>query len=148
LIPLSYYKDSQYACFFSANSAAKPTHYSDKAATANSRINSRLPYVFLASRLGHYLKVLQRENIGGTKDKALLEKELNNWLGTLVTKMPNPGPELVATRPLREGNVVVSEIPDNPGFFKLSLHVMPHFQVEGVDVRLALVAQIPNQKSV
>ncbi len=147
LIPLSYYKDSKHACFFSANSLAKPVVYDDKVATANSRVNSRLPYVFLASRLGHYLKVIQRENIGGTKDRIVLEQELNRWLSGLVTKMSNPSADLVAVRPLKEGQVLVSEISENPGFFKVNLHVIPHFQVEGIDVKLSLVSQIPSQQS-
>ncbi len=142
-IPLSYYKNSDFACFFSANSVQKPAEYSTPEATANSRINSRLPYIFLVSRLAHYLKVLQRENIGSTKSRQVLEDELNNWVQSLVTKMNDPEPELVATHPLRDGKVVVKEIPENPGFYSVELFVMPHFQIEGVDVRLSLVAQMP-----
>ncbi|EMM6560396.1 type VI secretion system contractile sheath large subunit, partial [Enterobacter hormaechei] len=41
-IPLSYYKNRDYACFFSANSAQKPALYDTADATANSRINARL----------------------------------------------------------------------------------------------------------
>ena len=63
-IPLSYYKNRDYACFFSANSAQKPALYDTADATANSRINARLPYIFLLSRIAHYLKMIQRENIG------------------------------------------------------------------------------------
>ncbi|EOE0256714.1 TPA: type VI secretion system contractile sheath domain-containing protein, partial [Enterobacter hormaechei] len=63
-IPLSYYKNRDYACFFSANSAQKPALYDTADATANSRINARLPYIFLLSRIAHYLKLIQRENIG------------------------------------------------------------------------------------
>ena len=37
----------------------------------------RLPYIFLLSRIAHYLKLIQRENIGTTKDRRLLELELN-----------------------------------------------------------------------
>ncbi len=142
-IPLSYYKNSDYACFFSANSVQKPAEYNTPEATANSRINARLPYIFLVSRLAHYLKVLQRENIGSTKSRQVLENELNDWIQTLVTKMNDPDPELVATHPLRDGKVVVKEIPENPGFYSVELFVMPHFQIEGVDVRLSLVAQMP-----
>ncbi len=142
-IPLSYYKNSDYACFFSANSTQKPKLYTTSQATANSRINSRLPYIFLASRIGHYLKVLQRENIGAAKDKTVLEKELNGWLQTLVTTMNDPHPDLIATHPLREGSVQVNDIEDNPGYYSVSLFIRPHFQVEGVDVRLSLVSQMP-----
>lgn len=142
-IPLSYYKNSDYACFFSANSVQKPTLYDTKEATANSRINARMPYIFLASRIGHYLKVLQRENIGSVKDKKILEKELNQWLQTLVTTMNDPGAELMATHPLQEGAVRVEEIPDNIGYYRVSMYIQPHFQIEGVDVRLSLVGQMP-----
>ena len=143
-IPLSYYKNSDYACFFSANSAQRPAEYTTKEATANSRINARLPYIFLVSRLAHYLKVLQRENIGSTKSRKVLEQELNDWVQTLVTKMNDPGPDLIATHPLRDGKVEVKEIIENPGFYSVSLFVSPHFQIEGVDVRLSLVAQMPS----
>jgi type VI secretion system protein ImpC len=142
-IPLSYYKNSDFACFFSANSVQRPAEYTTPEATANSRINSRLPYIFLVSRLAHYLKVLQRENIGSTKSRQVLENELNEWIQSLVTKMNDPDPDLIATHPLRDGRVEVKEIPENPGFYSVNLFVMPHFQIEGVDVRLSLVAQMP-----
>ncbi len=95
-IPLSYYKNRDYACFFSANSAQKPALYDTADATANSRINARLPYIFLLSRIAHYLKMIQRENIGTTKDRRLLELELNTWVRSLVTEMTDPGDELQA----------------------------------------------------
>ena len=145
-IPLSYYKNSNYACFFSANSVQRPALYSTPDANANSRINARLPYVFLSARLGHYLKVIQRENIGSSKNRLELESQLNEWLQTLVTRMNKPGPELAAMHPLREGRVTVEEIPDNPGFYKVNMYAIPHFQIEGVDVKLSLVGQIPKGK--
>lgn len=146
-IPLSYYKNSDFACFFSANSSQKPSEYSTIEATANSRINSRLPYIFLVSRISHYLKVLQRENIGSSKTRQELENELNDWLQGLVTKMNNPDPALIATHPLRDAEIKVEEIPENPGYYRVSLFVVPHFQIEGVDVRLSLVAKMPSAKS-
>jgi len=145
-IPLSFYKNRNYACFFSANSTKKPDEYDDANATANSRINARLPYIYLTARLAHYLKVLQRENIGATKNASTLEQELNTWIKGLVTEMKNPGPELAATHPLSFGQVTVSENPDNPGFFKVAMSVIPHFQVEGIDVSLSLVSKMPQGK--
>lgn len=142
-IPMSYYKNSNFACYFSANSAQKPTIYQTAEATANSRINSRLPYVFLSSRIAHYLKVLQRETIGANVSRVELETRLNEWLETLITKMNNPDPEQIAKHPLRDGKVEVIEIEDNPGFYRVILHAMPHFQIEGVDVSLSIVAKMP-----
>jgi type VI secretion system protein ImpC len=74
----------------------KPALYDTADATANSRINARLPYIFLLSRIAHYLKLIQRENIGTTKDRRLLELELNTWVRSLVTEMTDPGDELQA----------------------------------------------------
>lgn len=146
-IPLSYYKNRDYACFFSANSAQKPALYDTPDATANSRINARLPYIFLLSRIAHYLKLIQRENIGTTKDRRLLELELNKWVGGLVTEMTNPGDDLQASHPLRDAKVTVEDIEDNPGFFRVKLYAVPHFQVEGMDVNLSLVSQMPKAKA-
>lgn len=142
-IPLSYYKNSDFACFFSANSTQRPQEYSTAEATANARINARLPYIFLVSRIAHYLKVLQRENIGSSKTRKELERELNDWLQSLVTKMKNPDPDLIATHPLQDGAVTVEPIPENPGYYRVAMAVTPHFQVEGIDVSLSLVSQLP-----
>ncbi|QJC80054.1 type VI secretion system contractile sheath large subunit [Pseudomonas umsongensis] len=146
-IPLSYYKNRDYACFFSANSTQKAALYDTADATANSRINSRLPYIFLLSRIAHYLKLIQRENIGTTKDRRLLELELNKWIGGLVTEMTDPGDDLQASHPLRDAKVTVEDIEDNPGFFRVKLYAVPHFQVEGMDVNLSLVSQMPKRKA-
>lgn len=146
-IPLSYYKNRDYACFFSANSAQKPALYDTADATANSRINARLPYIFLLSRIAHYLKLIQRENIGTTKDRRVLELELNKWVGGLVTEMTDPGDDLQASHPLRDAKVIVEDIDDNPGFFRVKLFAVPHFQVEGMDVNLSLVSQMPKAKA-
>ena len=145
-MPFSHYQGRDFACFFSANSAQKPTLYDDPDATANSRINTRLPYIFLASRIAHYLKVMQRENIGATKDKTVIQNELNKWLKGLVTEMENPSSEQVARYPLRAAQVVVSDIEDNPGFFRVDTMIKPHFQIEGMDVSLSLVGKMPKAK--
>lgn len=146
-IPLSYYKNRDYACFFSANSAQKPALYDTSEATANSRINARLPYIFLLSRIAHYLKLIQRENIGTTKDRRVLEQELNRWVRGLVTEMTDPSDDLRASHPLRNASVTVEDIEDNPGFFRVKLYAVPHFQVEGMDINLSLVSQMPKAKA-
>lgn len=144
-IPLSYYKNRDYACFFSANSAHKPPLFKHEAACANSRINARLPYVFLSSRLAHYLKVLQRETIGSNTTANELEQQLTTWLQTLVTKMNNPSAELAASHPLRDAYVKVEALADQPGVFQVDLFALPHFQIEGMDVKLSLVTQLPGK---
>lgn len=145
-MPLSIYEGTDFACFFSANSTQRPQLYDDPDATANSRVNSRLPYIMLGSRISHYLKVLQRENIGSTKDATRIQQELNTWLNTLVTKMPNPSESVIAKHPLRAGEVMVHDLPDNPGFFRVDLNIIPHFQIEGMDINLSMVSKMPKAK--
>ncbi|KVU14978.1 EvpB family type VI secretion protein [Burkholderia ubonensis] len=146
LIPLSYTSNHDQTCFFSAHSTQRPRTYDARDASANSRINARLPYIFLLSRIAHYLKLIQRENIGTTRDRRLLELELNNWIKSLVTEMTDPGDDLQAAHPLREAKVTVEDIEDNPGFFRIKLFIVPHFQIEGVDINLSLVSQMPKAK--
>ncbi|MDI9690584.1 type VI secretion system contractile sheath large subunit, partial [Burkholderia cenocepacia] len=57
-----------------------------------------------------------------------------------------PGDELQASHPLREAKVTVEDIEDNPGFFRIKLFIIPHFQVEGMDIGLSLVSQMPKAK--
>lgn len=145
-IPLSFYKNKDYACFFSANSVQEPELFASAEANANSKINTKLPYIFLSSRLAHYLKVLQRENIGVTKDRKKLEHELNSWIQNLVTEMNSPSEELMSTHPLKKALIQVEDIPDNPGFYRVKMYVSPHFQVEGLDINLSLVSHLPKEK--
>ena len=145
-IPLSFYKNNDFACFFSANSTQKPKKYLTDDATANSRLSARLPYLFLVSRLAHYLKVIQRENIGAAKEKDDLQRELEDWINTLVTEMKEPGMEAKAKYPLSAAQIKVTDIADNPGFYNVEMLVRPHFQIEGVDVALSLVSRLPKGK--
>jgi type VI secretion system protein ImpC len=142
-MPLSYYKNTDFACFFSANSAKYPQKYDDEQATANSRINVRLPYVLLVSRLAHYMKVIQRENIGSNKSASTLQGEMTKWITRLVTKSDNPTPETIAKFPLNEAEISVQSIPENPGYYSVQLNVVPHFQIEGMNITLSLVSQLP-----
>ena len=142
-IPLSQYVGRDYACFFSAQSAQRPVIYDTPEATANSRINARLPYIFLASRLAHYLKVIQRENIGAVKDRERIETELNRWLGGYVGEKKNPDERYIAKYPLRAAKVSVFDIEENPGFFRVEMMIIPHFQIEGMDITLSLVGKMP-----
>ena len=146
LISLSFYKNKNYACFFSAQSCQRPQKYLSADATANAKLSANLPYLFLVSRLAHYLKVIQRENIGAAKEGDDLQRELDTWIKTLITEMPNPGPDLKARCPLRAAAIEVMDHEDNPGFYSVSMKVRPHFQIEGVNVDLSLVSQMPKAK--
>jgi type VI secretion system protein ImpC len=140
LIPLSPYKDKDFGVFVAAHSAQSPGKND-----ADAKLAANLPYLFLVSRLSHYLKVLQREEIGSSKDKDDLQEDLNNWINKLVTKAVNPSEEQKAKYPLRDASVVVSDNPDAPGYYQVTMTVRPHFQIEGVNIDLSLVSRMPSK---
>ncbi len=139
-------KGSDNACFFSANSCQKPKYFGQsaegKTAEANYKLGTRLPYMFVINRLAHYLKVLQREEIGSTKSRADLEKDLNTWIGQYVLDMDAATPGAYARRPLRKAAVSVEDVEGEPGWYKVGLKVVPHFKYEGAFFELSLVGKL------
>ena len=69
-----------------------------------------------------------------------LLSDLGRSIGEVARKVSRP-------HPLREAKVTVEDIEDNPGFFRIKLFIIPHFQVEGMDIGLSLVSQMPKAKS-
>jgi type VI secretion system protein ImpC len=101
--------------------------------------------MFIISRLAHYLKVIQRENIGTWKERADLETELNNWIRQYVADMDSPMPGVRSRRPLRQAQVGVEEVEGEPGWYRVSLRVRPHFKYMGAFFTLSLVGKLDKQ---
>ncbi|MEM9190412.1 MAG: type VI secretion system contractile sheath large subunit [Myxococcota bacterium] len=148
-IGLTYRKDSNNAAFFSANSSQKPKLFGNspegKAAETNYRLGTQLPYMFIITRLSHYLKVLQREQIGSWKERADLERELNQWISQYVADMENPAPQVRSRRPLRQAQIAVSDVEGQPGWYKCTLKVRPHFKYMGASFELSLVGKLDKE---
>lgn len=145
-IGLVHRKDSDNAAFFSANSVQKPKVFGNtpegKAAETNYRLGTQLPYMFVITRLAHYMKVMQREQIGSWKERGDLERELNRWISQYVVAMDNPAPEVRSRRPLREASIVVEDVDGQPGWYRCRLQVRPHFKYMGADFTLSLVGKL------
>ena len=60
--------------------------------------------------------------------------------------MANPSQAQIAKYPLRSAQVRVTELEDNPGFFRVDTMIKPHFQIEGMDISLSLVGKLPKAK--
>ncbi|MFC4299685.1 MAG: type VI secretion system contractile sheath large subunit [Castellaniella sp.] len=145
-IGLAMRKNSDNAAFFSANSCQKPKFFGNtkegKEAETNYKLGTQLPYIFVVSRLAHYIKVLQRENIGTWKERADLEGELNNWIRQYVADMDAPGPEVRSRRPLRTAQINVEDVEGDPGWYRVSMLVRPHFKYMGASFTLSLVGKL------
>lgn len=145
-IPLVFRKGSDNAAFFSANSVQKPKFFGiskeGKQAETNYKLGTQLPYMFVINRLAHYIKVLQRENIGSWKDKSSLAQELNKWISQYVSNQENPSPDVRSRRPLREALIVVEDVEGDPGWYRVDMKVKPHFKYMGADFTLSLVGKL------
>jgi len=145
-IGLVYRKDSNNAAFFSANSVQKAKVFADTAAgkadELNYRLGTQLPYMFIITRLAHYMKVMQREQIGSWKERGDLERELNLWISQYVADMENPAPAVRSRKPLRAAKIVVEDVPGQPGWYRCALQLRPHFKYMGASFTLSLVGKL------
>jgi type VI secretion system protein ImpC len=146
LIPLSHWKNTDYAVFVGAQSLQKPAEYDDPDATANANLGARLPYLFAISRFAHYLKCIVRDKVGSFMERADMEKWLNNWITQYVTTDPTASQAVKARYPLSAAEVVVEDIEGNPGYYSAKFFLRPHYQLEGLTVSLRLVSKLPSAK--
>lgn len=145
-IGLTMRKGSDNAAFFSANSVQKAKSFGiskeGKEAELNYKLGLQLPYMFVINRLAHYIKVLQRENIGTWKERVDLERELNDWIRQYVADMDNPQPGVRSRRPLRQAQITVEDVEGEPGWYRVGLRVRPHFKYMGAFFTLSLVGKL------
>ncbi|CAN1523808.1 COG3517 Predicted component of the type VI protein secretion system [Rhabdaerophilaceae bacterium] len=148
-VALTMRKGSDNAAFFSANSVQKPKFFGNtpegKQAETNFKLGTQLPYMFMINRLAHYIKVLQRENIGSWKSREDLQNELNKWISQFVADQENPSAEVRSRRPLRKAEIAVEDVDGEPGWYRVSMNVVPHFKYMGADFTLSLKGKLDKQ---
>jgi type VI secretion system protein ImpC len=146
LIALTMRKDSDNACFFSANSTQKPkffgTSEEGRAAELNYRLGTQLPYLMMACRVAHYIKVLQREHIGSWTSAGKLSAELTQWIKQYVVADAFASPEMISRHPFREAAIHVEDVPGNAGWYKVGVQLSPHFKYMGANFTLSLVGKL------
>jgi len=147
-MPLVHRKNSDFAAFIGAQSLQKPFEYDDPDATANANLSARLPYLFATCRFAHYLKCIVRDKVGSFKERDDMAKWLNKWIMNYVDGDPaNSSEHTKAQKPLAAAEVVVDEIPGNPGYYSSKFFLRPHYQLEGLTVSLRLVSKLPSAKA-
>lgn len=145
LIPLSHYKNTDYSCFFGAQSMKKPTQYLDANATSNEALSCRLPYLFATCRFAHYLKCMVRDKVGSFMEAEDLQTWLNRWITSYVV---DGGDDVIkAQKPLKEAQVEVTPIEGDPGNYRAIFRLRPHFQLEGLTASLRLVSNLKQKGS-
>jgi type VI secretion system protein ImpC len=147
-MPLSHWKNTDYAVFVGAQSLQKPQEYEDPDATANANLSARLQYLFAISRFAHYLKCIVRDKIGSFKSRDDMQRWLNDWIMKYVEPDSlTATEEAKARRPLAAAEVQVTDVEGNPGYYAAKFFLRPHYQLEGLTVSLRLVSKLPSAKT-
>jgi type VI secretion system protein ImpC len=142
-IALCHSKGSGKAVFFGGQTTNRPKKYINADANANAALSSRLPYIMAASRFAHYIKVIVRDKIGGFLTRGNVEAFLNNWISQYVLIDDSATQEVKSAFPLREASIVVVDVPGEPGSYKATVFLKPHFQLEELTTSIRLVANLP-----
>lgn len=142
-VPLVHCKNTDYAAFFSTQSANKAKLFDTDSANANAKLSSQIQYIMAVSRFAHYLKSMMRDKIGSFLTRKQAEDFLSRWINKFVLSSPDASQELKAQFPLSEARIEVSEIPGKPGAYRAVAFLKPHFQLDELTVSLRLVANLP-----
>ncbi len=147
LISIIHRKNTDKAAFIGAQSVYKPQKFFTDEATAADELSARIPYMFAVSRFAHYLKCMVRDKIGSTKEQDQLERWLNSWIIRYVDGDPkNSSEEVKARKPLAGAKITVIPNEENPGYYSANVWLRPHFQLEGMDIGMSLVASLAERK--
>ncbi len=146
LMPLLHKKNEDLAAFIGAQSLHLPAQYEGrdgKMATANANLSARLPYMFAVSRFAHYLKCMGRDKVGSFTSRDELQRWLSDWIHNYIDFDPTRSSDAdKARKPLVEASIEVVEDEENPGYYKATFLLKPHYQFEGMTVSLRLASRI------
>lgn len=135
-VPLTLRKGKSEAGFYSAASARFVEAEGNHEQTLTAQLDCQLPYILIACRFAHYLKVMQREHIGSWKTRSQIDQELSHWLRQYVSDMDNPAPGVRSRRPLRSANLTIREVEGKAGWYMIAMTLTPHFKFLGRQVTL------------
>jgi type VI secretion system protein ImpC len=142
-IPLLVHEDRNIeACFVSANSIHQVEINDDEGVSARDRFIAELSCMLLLTRVVHYLRVIQRDELGRGLSAEQVQTELNRWLGQYTCGLHPRSERLKADRPLATARVDVQESVDRSGYFDMQLFMLPHHQEDERNLELSLTAQM------
>jgi type VI secretion system protein ImpC len=130
LIPLGFDPVTHRLRFSRAPSLQLPKKYGSSeegiAKTMNFLLGTRLPYILLASRFAHYLKVIERERVGSSQTRTDIERVLNDWILQFVVALDGASAATRLKYPLRAAQVRLHDVEGNPGWYRMSVRLQPH----------------------
>jgi len=114
-----------------------PTKSKEEDPRLSHELSVMLPYVLMASRFAHYLKLILRNKHGSVTSAKALEQELQRWIQQYTNSVLMSRQELAAKYPLEFAQITIGDA-DRPGTYVVNLLLKPHFELQGVPVTLGL----------
>ena len=141
-LSLIHCKGKPFAAFMSSTSTQKAKKYDRDNATANAVLGTKFNQLMCVSRFAHFLKVMVRDKVGSFMERGEMETWLNRWINNYTLGNPeDAGEETKAKKPLAWAEIKVQDVPGQPGMYRAVAHMRPHFQLEGLDISLRMVAK-------
>jgi len=144
-VPLCHLPETSEAAFYTLPSVQKAKIYDDDAATANARLSCMLQYMLCVSRIAHYLKVIVRDRVGSFITPQDCEESLRQWVQQYIVSNDSASAEMKARYPLREARVEVKESSGQPGVYRCTMFLRPHFQLDQLSAGIKLATQLSNR---
>ncbi len=145
-LSLCYFKKTDYSVFFGSQTVQKPLIYDQDEATGNAALSASLPYILNVSRFAHYMKCMMRDCIGSNMSRKDIEDYLQNWISRYVILNETSDNVLKTKFPLRGASVKVEEDIAKPGNYFAVIKVIPHFQLEAINISMRLVVDIKDKQ--
>ena len=146
-LSLCYFKQTDYSVFFGCQTFQKPLNYDDPKATANGLLSTSLPFMLNASRFAHYMKCMIRDCIGSNMDRQDIETYLQHWIAKYVILNETNDDDLKIKYPLKGASVEVIEKEGQPGNYYAIVRIIPHLQLESINISTRLVVSLPTKNS-
>ena len=108
----------------------------------NAKMSAMLNYIMCVCRFAHYVKVIARDWVGKYADARECQRLLQTWLSAYVTGNDDASPEMRVRYPLRQANVVVTEVVGKPGTYACEIAIQPHYQLDQIASEFRLATQI------
>ncbi len=146
LIALLHRRGTSRVWVASANSLQRPKEYGQSAegreAALSYLLGTRFPYLWLACRLAHYLKAIERDMLGAARTPLDVQRALETWLSELVNSMDAASASDRARYPLREADVTVTPEEGAAGWLRAELKVRPQLRYLGSMFTLSLSTRL------
>jgi type VI secretion system protein ImpC len=142
-MPLSHFKNTDYAVYMGAQTVQRPKEYEDNAASEDAQVAAKLPYIMVASRIAHYVKIMARDKIGSLATIGEVEAQLNKWIMKYVNTNAASGQNLRYLYPLEAAQVSVVSEPGKVGVYNAVVNLKPWLPLEELNASIRLVANVP-----